>query len=84
MPTGRLTMRRIRDVLRLRFAQGLSGRAILLLEPSQGVVKMLRLEVGLVLINDIKVGINRLNREKSTQPTSSPPAHYHIQSGDVL
>ncbi|MDR5655555.1 sigma factor-like helix-turn-helix DNA-binding protein, partial [Ruixingdingia sedimenti] len=28
MPTGRLTMRRIRDVLRLRFAQGLSERAI--------------------------------------------------------
>jgi hypothetical protein len=28
MPTGRLTMRRIRDVLRLRFAQGLSDRAI--------------------------------------------------------
>jgi hypothetical protein len=28
MPTGRLTMRRIRDVLRLKFAQGLSERAI--------------------------------------------------------
>lgn len=28
MPTGRLTMRRIRDVLRLGFAQGLSERAI--------------------------------------------------------
>ncbi len=28
MPTGRLTMRRIRDVLRLRFAQGLSERTI--------------------------------------------------------
>ena len=28
MPTGRLTMRRIRDILRLRFAQGLSERAI--------------------------------------------------------
>lgn len=28
MPTGRLTMRRIRDVLRLKFAQGLSERSI--------------------------------------------------------
>ena len=28
MPTGRLNMRRIRDVLRLKFAQGLSERAI--------------------------------------------------------
>jgi transposase len=28
MPTGRLTMRRIRDLLRLKFAQGLSDRAI--------------------------------------------------------
>jgi len=28
MPTGRLTMRRIRDLLRLKFAQGLSDRAV--------------------------------------------------------
>ena len=28
MPTGRLTMRRIRDLLRLKFARGLSDRAI--------------------------------------------------------
>ena len=28
MPTGRLNMRRIRDVLRLKFAQGLSERQV--------------------------------------------------------
>jgi DNA-binding transcriptional regulator LsrR (DeoR family) len=28
MPTGRLSMRRIRDVLRLKYAQGMSDRAI--------------------------------------------------------
>jgi len=28
MPTGRLMMRRIRDLLRLKFAQGLSDRAV--------------------------------------------------------
>ena len=28
MPTGRLTMRRIRDLLRLKFGQGLSERAV--------------------------------------------------------
>lgn len=28
MPTGRLSMRRIRDVLRLTYAKGLSERAI--------------------------------------------------------
>ncbi len=42
-------------------AQGL----VLFLEPSQGRVEMLRSEVGPVLLHDVEVSIDRLNREEA-------------------
>ena len=59
-------------------------RLVLRFEPCQGFVKMLGSEIGPVLINDMEVRINRLDREKAAEASPSAPANNEIQSRDVL
>ena len=53
---------------------------VLIFKPGECVLKMLRIKIWPIFIDDIEIRINGLNREKAAQSASSSPAHDQIQT----